>query len=149
MVALWLIYAFGDISRFNLSDFAYNCHVSASAKLTYKTHVNVSLVTRRPHCTLPQANNTLWNEVKDVFTNPYFAPLMASDVSRLPATFISTVEQDVLRDDGVIYAARLRRAGVTVRHRHYITLHGMITYMFLATARGQAADAVEYMLTHV
>ena len=149
MVALWLIYAFGDISRFKISDFAFNGHVSASAKLTYKTHVNVSLVTRRPHCTLPQANNTLWNEVKDVFTNPYFAPLMASDVSRLPATFISTVEQDVLRDDGVIYAARLRRAGVTVRHRHYITLHGMITYMFLATARGQAADAVEYILTHV
>ncbi|NXA87106.1 AAAD deacetylase, partial [Melanocharis versteri] len=52
--------------------------------------------------------------------DPRASPLLASDarLARLPRTFILTCEHDVLRDDGVMYAGRLRAAGVPVTHHH-------------------------------
>ncbi|NWV85030.1 AAAD deacetylase, partial [Dasyornis broadbenti] len=48
------------------------------------------------------------------------SPLLASEarLRRLPPAYILTCEHDVLRDDGVMYAARLRAAGVPVTHHH-------------------------------
>lgn len=45
-------------------------------------------------------------------TNPDFAPMMQSDLSDLPRALIATCEFDVLRDEGAIYAHRLKEAGV-------------------------------------
>ncbi|NWU82601.1 AAAD deacetylase, partial [Onychorhynchus coronatus] len=52
--------------------------------------------------------------------DPRAAPLLASEarLRRLPRTYLLTCEHDVLRDDGVMYAQRLRAAGVSVTHRH-------------------------------
>ncbi|XP_060053622.1 arylacetamide deacetylase-like isoform X2 [Erinaceus europaeus] len=48
------------------------------------------------------------------------APLLADDskLRGLPVTYILTCQYDVLRDDGVMYATRLRNAGVRVTHNH-------------------------------
>ncbi|KAI0230713.1 Neutral cholesterol ester hydrolase 1 [Lamellibrachia satsuma] len=150
MTTAWLWYAFGDITRFRLNDFAYNSHVSDSAKEFYSSYVNVPLsVTSQGPTPCPRSNDTLWEELKDVFIDPYFAPLMAKNLGALPSTFISTAEHDVLRDDGITYAARLREAGVNVDHRHYLASHGLIPFPFLETARKQATDAVEYLLINL
>lgn len=56
----------------------------------------------------------LYDKIKDTLLNPLFAPLMASesDLKRLPPTFVIVSEFDVMRDDGLLYAHRLREAGV-------------------------------------
>jgi acetyl esterase len=48
-------------------------------------------------------------------TEPYASPALASDLTGLPATLIMTAEYDVLRDDGTLFARRLREAGVPAK----------------------------------
>jgi acetyl esterase len=47
--------------------------------------------------------------------DPELSPLAAADVSVFPPTVIAVAQADVLRDDGLAFAARLRDAGVPVR----------------------------------
>ena len=43
--------------------------------------------------------------------NPYFAPILAKDLSNQPDTLILTAEYDPLRDEGEAYGERLKEAG--------------------------------------
>ena len=51
--------------------------------------------------------------------NPVAAPLLAEDLSGLPATTIIVAELDPLRDEGLAYAERLRAAGVSTEVEVY------------------------------
>ena len=63
-------------------------------------------------------NETVWNNLKHVMLDPYFAPLMATDLSGLPKALVYTVAQDILRDESILYAKRLKDAGNEVEHYH-------------------------------
>jgi acetyl esterase len=53
------------------------------------------------------------------------SPLLAKDVSGVAPAYVVTAGFDPLRDEGRAYAARLREAGVEVRHHEERTLtHG-------------------------
>ncbi|MFC8934274.1 alpha/beta hydrolase [Rhodococcus sp. NPDC057135] len=55
----------------------------------------------------------------------YAAPSRATDLSNLPPTYVSTMELDPLRDEGIDYAVRLLQAGVSVElHSFPGTFHG-------------------------
>ncbi|NWU96288.1 AAAD deacetylase, partial [Upupa epops] len=66
------------------------------------------------------------------FLDVRVAPLLATDAQlrQLPPTYILTCEQDVLRDEGVMYARRLEAAGVPVTHDHgKDAFHGALMFI--------------------
>jgi acetyl esterase len=57
--------------------------------------------------------------------SPYAAPSRATELAGLPPTYISTAENDPLRDEGILYALGLLQAGVSVElHQFPGTFHG-------------------------
>ena len=56
------------------------------------------------------------------WSDPLGAPNTAQDVSGLPPTFITVAAHDPLHDDGVVFAAKLKAAGVPVSLREEPTL---------------------------
>ncbi len=57
--------------------------------------------------------------------SPYFAPILAEDLSNMPKTLIITAEFDPLRDEGEAYGEKLRQAGNQVEIRRIKgALHG-------------------------
>lgn len=58
---------------------------------------------------------------------PYLSPVFAADLTRLPPALIITAEFDPLKDDGEVYAKRLKEAGNEVVFKEY---KGMIHAFF-------------------
>jgi acetyl esterase/lipase len=76
--------------------------------------------------------------------SPYAAPARATDLSGLPPAYISTAENDPLRDEGILYALGLLQAGVSVElHQFPGTYHGSTLVSSAAiTQRAQRESAV-------
>ena len=75
--------------------------------------------------------------------NPYFAPILAEDLSNQPRTLILTAELDPLRDEGEAYGKRLMEAGNEVEiHRIPDALHG---FFALGIKHLHVQESFEYM----
>jgi acetyl esterase len=67
---------------------------------------------------------------------PYAAPARAEDLAGLPRAYVSTMENDPLRDEGITYAMRMLQAGVSVElHSFPGTWHGCRAFPSAVTAR--------------
>lgn len=68
---------------------------------------------------------------EDEKLDPLVSPLLAPDLTRLPATLIITAEYDALRDEGEQYGERLREAGVDVAVKRYDgMIHDFVRWPF-------------------
>lgn len=56
----------------------------------------------------------LENYAPGEYNNPEVSPILREDLADLPPAVIINAEFDPLRDDGILYAARLRKSGVKV-----------------------------------
>jgi len=76
--------------------------------------------------------------------SPYAAPARAGDLSGLPPTFVSVMEFDPLRDEGLIYATRLLQAGVSTElHAYPGTFHGSGLVVDAAVSKRAARDSFD------
>jgi acetyl esterase len=67
--------------------------------------------------------------------DPRVSPLLAPDLSGLAPAYIATSVADPLRDEGEVYAAELRAAGVTVALQRHPLIHGFFNQTVTRSAR--------------
>jgi acetyl esterase/lipase len=83
--------------------------------------------------------NYLGDDVDEV--SCYASPAMATDLRSLPPAYITTMEYDPLRDEGIVYALRLMEAGVSVElHSFPGTFHGSALVPTAAVSRRAGAE---------
>ena len=154
MVAAWLWYALGSDGHRLMDAVGRNDHTSAEAKrVTVAKYVDHAMLGQQNigDSYVPNdrnfGNETLWQELRPIFTDPHFAPLAAPDLHGVPETYIATAQYDVLRDDGILFAKRLLAAGVEVKHAHYDQgYHGSVILMgHMKTSVKMIDDLVEYL----
>lgn len=115
-----------------INDFLDNNHTSSGLKRSYfasyvdqKMWMRSGMVRNKHLLELPNqvdcGNQVLSNKIEHLITDPYVAPLMAKDVmlKQVPETYIVTCGYDFIRDDGVMFAERLKSIGNKVTHKHY------------------------------
>lgn len=73
---------------------------------------------------------------------PYHAaPARAEDLSNLPPAYVSTMEFDPLRDEGVEYALKLMQAGVaTELHSYPGTFHGSALFTHVQVSQRESSE---------
>ncbi len=76
----------------------------------------------------------------------YFSPVEAESLEGLPPAYIETAEFDCLHDDGILYAKRLREAGIPVElHETEGTMHGFDIVEKAPTTKAALASRIDYM----
>jgi acetyl esterase/lipase len=76
--------------------------------------------------------------------SPYASPAIAEDLTGLPPAYVTTMEFDPLRDEGIEYALRLLGAGVPVElHSFPGTFHGSSLVSNAAVSRRGHREMLE------
>lgn len=81
--------------------------------------------------------------IGDDEVSAYASPSLARDLTGLPPAFVSVMQFDPLRDEGIEYARRLMQAGVpTELHAYPRTFHGSNMITEAEVSRRGTADSV-------
>ncbi len=83
---------------------------------------------------------------KDDPSYVYYSPVEAESFEGLPPAYIETAEFDCLHDDGILYAEKLREAGIkVVLNETEGTMHGFDIVQKAETTENALADRIAYM----
>ena len=101
----------------------------------------------------PMWNSTLSNRIAPMTradrTRPdyvYFSPVEAESFEGLPTAYIETAEFDCLHDDGILYAKKLREAGIEVAlNETKGTMHGFDIMQRAKTTKAALKERIEFM----
>lgn len=102
-----------DIGEFRISrqiliyPATYNKHDSSSPFVSVKKFGTDYLLTSKHICEYMD----MYVPDKACLDTPYIAPLLAEDFAGMPKTLVITAEYDPLRDEGEMYANKIRQAG--------------------------------------
>ncbi len=118
-----------------------NGHTSGSHKETLGQFVNADLLPAkyRSHGleSIRQVNDTRgeFSQLTEILLSSELSPLLVDDeilrATTPENTMLITAELDILRDDGFIYAERMRRVGRQIEHVHYENMfHGVLNLMY-------------------
>lgn len=93
---------------------------------------------------------------KEKLTNPYISPLMGDEslLQGLPRAYVMTAGYDIIRDDGIMYAGRLKQANVPVHLINHPTAYHISLFFsdgpFSTTVGKQIIqDLVNYLQLHL
>ncbi|XP_013394901.1 neutral cholesterol ester hydrolase 1 [Lingula anatina] len=100
-------------------------------------------------------DENLSKEIKKIFTNPLFAPLMADDeaLAQVAPAYIITAKYDPLQNDGIMYAHRLSKNGVMIKLHDYPAFHAFLQFsggpFKLEIAERAVKDLVTFLKDHL
>ena len=128
MAEYWSYYMTGTLSL--ASTFLTNNHSVHLSNTKYSSYVGVKDKEKQktPQKTPPE---NIPKAVIDGLIDYRVSPLMADSLKGLPKTLLITCEYDVLKDDGLLYKARLLGDGVKVTHFNYMTYHGFMAFQLV------------------
>jgi len=111
-----------------------NRHTSAEMRKLYSPYVSIDLLPSQyipkgyKFTSIEDGDPEVTEKLRPLLTDPYVVPLMAEDLSNMPTAYIVTTESDPLRDEGIMYGQRLKKAGVSSTLAHYYDgFHSMLT----------------------
>ncbi|KAF8140291.1 Alpha/Beta hydrolase protein [Boletus edulis] len=119
---------------------------------------NTAQPTGNPYPSWKECANTVWLDVgRMIWFRDFYvpneadrtkwdcSPIFAPDdlLAKMPSTWVAVMELDILRDEGLAYAERLKKVGVPVTHKLYKKAPHQILAMdgVLAVGRELVADA--------
>ncbi len=83
---------------------------------------------------------------KDDPSYVYYSPVEAESFEGLPPAYIETAEFDCLHDDGILYAEKLREAGIeVVLNETKGTMHGFDIVQKAKTTKNALAERIAFM----
>ena len=152
-VNFWLWYAIGnDDARHQVMA---NNHTPADTKKKYADIIDRSLLpkdmTDGHSCAdMHDGDHDLWAKLGPILQDPYFSAGVASDLGNLPMAFVFTGGSDPLRDEGVIYAKRLEKAGNQVKHVHFVSgMHGLLDFCPFEECKALEEEIIRYIVDNL
>ncbi|XP_033106316.1 arylacetamide deacetylase-like [Anneissia japonica] len=121
----------GDLSNASM----LNMHTSAEFKTRVRKLVNHDDIPVEmkdeayymPPADVGDGDAQVWEKYRSIFLNRAVSPLLRDNMTGLPPAYIVTCGFDNLRDDGILYAKKLERAGVeTILVNYDGGFHGML-----------------------
>lgn len=161
-VVFWTNYI--GCGRDYILDIIENKHTSPKLKKSeYSTYVDQEKWLDRKHIDKDFKNKGLTQRTDfgieetppcfiDRMLNPYICPLMATRMmlEDLPRAYVMTAGYDLIRDDGIMYAERLKDAGISADLvNHKSSFHNALTFVEGPLALGVAKQTIQGIVNYL